>query len=153
MGEFLNELDVTEELTEGEAQEYTRHAIVLRNTLRFLRYNGALWGKSTGDPVLVRQSRERKDPMELHAAHLLLSSYGPLIRALPATSLQPERGIDLVRCESLNALDQATRIRVLQRNYAFLISMAPLTRDVKSLSRCVAQQRAVRLLPSSPHCA
>jgi hypothetical protein len=48
---------------------------------------------------------------------------------------QPNRGIDLVRCESLNALDQATRIRVLQRNYAFLISMAPLTRDVKSLSR------------------
>jgi hypothetical protein len=55
MGEFLNELDVTEELTEGEAQEYARHAIVLRNTLRFLRYNGALWGSSPGDAVLVRK--------------------------------------------------------------------------------------------------
>lgn len=55
MGEFLNELDVTEELTEGEAQEYARHAIVLRNTLRFLRYNGALWGSGPGDAVLVRK--------------------------------------------------------------------------------------------------
>lgn len=48
LGEFLRELEGTELLTEGQTQEYTRHAIVLRNALRFLRYHAALW-----DPAIA----------------------------------------------------------------------------------------------------
>jgi len=97
--EFLRELDGTELLTEGQTQEYTRHAVVLGNSLRFLRYNGSMWDNNVGN-----------------------------------NETRAEGGVDLVRCESLQALDPATRMRVLQRNYAVLISMAPLSRDINALS-------------------
>lgn len=48
--------------------------------------------------------------------------------------------MDLVRCESLQALDPATRMRVLQRNYAVLVSMSPMGRDVHALSRSVVTE-------------
>ena len=44
-------------------------------------------------------------------------------------------GLDLLRCESLNSLDAATCMRVLQKNYAVLISMVPLSKDVRSVQR------------------
>jgi len=59
--------------------------------------------------------------------------YYPTPPLCPQT--RAEGGVDLVRCESLQALDPATRMRVLQRNYAVLISMAPLSRDINALSR------------------
>lgn len=43
-------------------------------------------------------------------------------------------GVDLLRCESLNALDAATCGRVLRRNYALLVSMTPVSRDVRTVS-------------------
>ena len=36
-------------------------------------------------------------------------------------------GLDLVRCESLQSLDQSTVSRLLRRNYSLLVSMAPLS--------------------------
>eukprot|EP01135_Chromosphaera_perkinsii_P008465 Nk52_evm33s1360 gene=Nk52_evmTU33s1360 len=50
------------------------------------------------------------------------------------TSKQP---IDLIRFESLNSLDSATCSRVLNKNYQALISMAPLSNEVKSISSCL----------------
>lgn len=43
-------------------------------------------------------------------------------------------GVDLLRCESLNSLDAATCSRVLNKNYHLLISMAPLSNEVRTVS-------------------
>jgi len=39
--------------------------------------------------------------------------------------------LDLVRCESLQSLDPKVSSRVLSKNYALLISMAPLTNEIR----------------------
>ncbi|XP_045467641.1 protein FAM91A1 [Harmonia axyridis] len=43
----------------------------------------------------------------------------------------PSCGLDLVRLESLQALDEATCLRLLQKKYKLLVSMAPLNREVR----------------------
>ena len=43
-------------------------------------------------------------------------------------------GVDLLRCESLNSLDASTCSRVLNKNYHLLISMAPLSNEVRTVS-------------------
>ena len=43
-------------------------------------------------------------------------------------------GVDLLRCESLNSLDASTCSRVLNKNYNLLISMAPLSNEVRTVS-------------------
>ncbi|KAK9875112.1 hypothetical protein WA026_005906 [Henosepilachna vigintioctopunctata] len=43
----------------------------------------------------------------------------------------PGCGLDLVRLESLQALDEATCSRLLQKKYRLLVSMAPLSREVR----------------------
>ena len=43
--------------------------------------------------------------------------------------------LDLLRCESLNSLDPATCDRVLRKNYTALISMAPVSKNVRSVIR------------------
>ena len=43
----------------------------------------------------------------------------------------PSLGTDLLRCESLNSLDNDTLCRILQKNYDVLVSMAPLGQDVQ----------------------
>ncbi|XP_054708527.1 protein FAM91A1-like [Uloborus diversus] len=45
-------------------------------------------------------------------------------------------GLDLLRCESLLNLDQETCSRLLNKNYCALISMAPLTNEIRPLSSC-----------------
>ena len=45
-------------------------------------------------------------------------------------------GLDLLRCESISALGAATCRRVLQRSYAALISLAPLSRDTRTVISC-----------------
>ena len=40
-------------------------------------------------------------------------------------------GLDLVRCESLQSLDQSTVSRLLRRNYSLLVSMAPLSHNLR----------------------
>ncbi|XP_077496728.1 protein FAM91A1 [Amblyomma americanum] len=45
-------------------------------------------------------------------------------------------GLDLVRCESLQNLDQDTCARLLNKNYALLVSMAPLSNEVRPVTSC-----------------
>lgn len=45
---FLNELDRVQDVGEGEARRYYEHAVNLRDTLRFLRYNTEL---AAGEPT------------------------------------------------------------------------------------------------------
>ncbi|XP_066546562.1 protein FAM91A1 [Amia ocellicauda] len=98
---FLLELEKVESTAEGEAQRYFDHALTLRNTILFLRYNKDL----TSDPE------------------------------------QPNNGfpLDLLRCESLLGLDPATCSRVLNKNYKLLVSMAPLSNEIRPISSCTPQ--------------
>ena len=90
---FLCELDkITDYSAEGEAKRYFDHALTLRDTIQFLRYNSKV------DPGGVGV------------------------------------GVDLIRCESLNSLDVSTCSRVLNKNYNLLISMAPLSNEVRTVS-------------------
>ncbi|XP_045437463.1 protein FAM91A1 isoform X2 [Pipistrellus kuhlii] len=54
---------------------------------------------------------------------------------------QPSYGfpLDLLRCESLLGLDPATCSRVLNKNYTLLVSMAPLTNEIRPISSCTPQ--------------
>lgn len=49
------------------------------------------------------------------------------------------QGIDLLRCESLLGLDPETRSRVLNKNYSLLVSMAPLSKEIRPVSSCLPQ--------------
>ncbi|XP_053571311.1 protein FAM91A1 isoform X2 [Bombina bombina] len=58
--------------------------------------------------------------------------------------VQPEQAnaglpLDLLRCESLLGLDPATCSRVLNKNYSLLVSMAPLTNEIRPISSCTPQ--------------
>ncbi|KAG5880597.1 hypothetical protein JTB14_002402 [Gonioctena quinquepunctata] len=46
----------------------------------------------------------------------------------------PSQGLDLVRLESLHSLDEATCLRLLQKKYKLLVSMAPLCREVRPVT-------------------
>ncbi|XP_067888621.1 protein FAM91A1 isoform X2 [Heterodontus francisci] len=54
---------------------------------------------------------------------------------------QPNNGfpLDLLRCESLLGLDPATCSRVLNKNYTLLVSMAPLSNEIRPISSCTPQ--------------
>lgn len=47
--------------------------------------------------------------------------------------------LDLLRCESLLGLDPATCSRVLNKNYRLLVSMAPLSNEIRPISSCTPQ--------------
>ncbi|XP_060077726.1 protein FAM91A1-like [Ylistrum balloti] len=97
---FLTELEKVGSEAEGEARRYFVHALTLRDTLKFLRYNKDLTFESDTKTGLA---------------------------------------VDLIRCESLLGLDAATRARVLNRNYELLVSMAPLSYEIKPVSSCTPQ--------------
>uniref|UniRef100_A0A673KJQ7 Protein FAM91A1-like n=1 Tax=Sinocyclocheilus rhinocerous TaxID=307959 RepID=A0A673KJQ7_9TELE len=105
---FLMELEKVESTAEGEAQRYFDHALTLRNTILFLRYNKDL----TPD------------------------------QSLP---------LDLLRCESLLGLDPATCSRVLNKNYKLLVSMAPLSNEIRPISSCTPQAYDRLLITSWGH--
>uniref|UniRef100_A0A8C2WFR1 Family with sequence similarity 91 member A1 n=1 Tax=Cyclopterus lumpus TaxID=8103 RepID=A0A8C2WFR1_CYCLU len=100
---MMGNLSPVESTAEGEAQRYFDHALTLKNTILFLRYN--------------------KD---------LTQDQGPDI---------PNIGfpLDMLRCESLLGLDQATCNRVLNKNYKLLVSMAPLSNEIRPISSCTPQ--------------
>ncbi|XP_038580841.1 protein FAM91A1 isoform X1 [Micropterus salmoides] len=100
---FLAELEKVESTAEGEAQRYFDHALTLKNTILFLRYNKEL-----------------------------TQDQGPDI---------PNIGfpLDMLRCESLLGLDQATCSRVLNKNYKLVVSMAPLSNEIRPISSCTPQ--------------
>uniref|UniRef100_A0A2I3GXG5 FAM91 N-terminal domain-containing protein n=1 Tax=Nomascus leucogenys TaxID=61853 RepID=A0A2I3GXG5_NOMLE len=54
---------------------------------------------------------------------------------------QPNCGfsLDLLYCESLLGLDPATCSRVLNKNYMLLVSMAPLTNEIRPVRSCTPQ--------------
>ncbi|CAL1540912.1 unnamed protein product [Lymnaea stagnalis] len=103
MDSFLSELEKVGSDAEGEARRYFDHALTLRDTVRFLRYN-----------------RELVDDSDLGGTNT-------------------GQGIDLLRCESLLGLDPETRSRVLNKNYSLLVSMAPLSKEIRPVSSCVPQ--------------
>lgn len=45
-------------------------------------------------------------------------------------------GLDLVRCESMNSLDPAVCARILNKKYSLLMSMAPLSNEIRPVSSC-----------------
>ncbi|CAF0803047.1 unnamed protein product [Brachionus calyciflorus] len=96
---FLNELDkVSNESNEGEAQRYFDHALILKSTIQFLRYNT--------DLKLFSSFKEDEN--------------------LEKIAIEDEPlGVDLIRCESLGGLDEDSRQRILAKNYSILFSMAP----------------------------
>ncbi|XP_049606776.1 protein FAM91A1 isoform X2 [Syngnathus scovelli] len=100
---FLAELEKVESTAEGEAQRYFDHALTLKNTILFLRYNKEL-----------------------------TQDQGP---DLPNIGFP----LDMLRCESLLGLDQATCSRVLNKNYKLLVSMAPLSNEIRPISSCTPQ--------------
>ncbi|KAH9523750.1 hypothetical protein Btru_040824 [Bulinus truncatus] len=104
MESFLSELEkIVGSDAEGEARRYFDHALTLRDTVRFLRYNKEL----------------------VDCSELGIASGG--------------QGIDLLRCESLLGLDPETRSRVLNKNYSLLVSMAPLSKEIRPVSSSVPQ--------------
>ncbi|XP_059163010.1 protein FAM91A1-like [Physella acuta] len=103
MESFLSELEKVGSDAEGEARRYFDHALTLRDTVRFLRYN-----------------KELVDEADSGVVH-------------------NGQGIDLLRCESLLGLDPETRSRVLNKNYSLLVSMAPLSKEIRPVSSCVPQ--------------
>lgn len=52
---------------------------------------------------------------------------------------KPGFPLDMLRCESLLGLDQATCSRVLNKNYKLLVSMAPLSNEIRPISSCTPQ--------------
>ncbi|XP_067004494.2 protein FAM91A1 [Anabrus simplex] len=92
---FLSELEkISTADSEGEAQRYFDHALILRSTILFLRHN-------------------RRMGEELNLT------------------------LDLIRCESLQSLEPATCTRLLSKNYSLLVSMAPLSKEIRPISSCV----------------
>uniref|UniRef100_A0A667WLF4 Family with sequence similarity 91 member A1 n=1 Tax=Myripristis murdjan TaxID=586833 RepID=A0A667WLF4_9TELE len=112
---FLAELEKVESTAEGEAQRYFDHALTLKNTILFLRYNKEL-----------------------------TQDQGPDI---------PNIGfpLDMLRCESLLGLDPATCSRVLNKNYKLLVSMAPLSNEIRPISSCTPQVYDRLLITSWGH--
>uniref|UniRef100_A0AAY4CMV4 Protein FAM91A1 n=1 Tax=Denticeps clupeoides TaxID=299321 RepID=A0AAY4CMV4_9TELE len=112
---FLMELEKVESTAEGEAQRYFDHALTLRNTILFLRYNKELTSDQSPD--------------------------------IPNIGLP----LDLLRCESLLGLDPATCSRVLNKNYKLLVSMAPLSNEIRPISSCTPQAYDRLLITSWGH--
>lgn len=112
---FLSELDKVEEDklgNEGEAQRYFDHAIILKSTIKFLRYNPELTIFSGLKPKFEVLSDETEAEAAAVAADEVVSEQEPM-------------GVDLLRCESLASLDDESRQRVLAKNYSIIFSMAP----------------------------
>ena len=49
-------------------------------------------------------------------------------------SLRHSSGLDLVRCESLQSLEQSTVSRLLNKNYSLIVCMAPLSHQLRVLA-------------------
>eukprot|EP00794_Sanderia_malayensis_P004770 gene4770-5397_t len=97
MDSLLQELEKVENVAEGEARRYFDHAVVLKDTIQFLRNNKELgFEEETGNSL----------------------------------------ALDLLRCESMNSLDPATCERILNKRYSLLISMAPLSNEIRPLTSC-----------------
>ncbi|KNC75179.1 hypothetical protein, variant [Sphaeroforma arctica JP610] len=169
---FLEELVKVKsgDLMQGDAQRFFDHAIVLRNTLMFLRSGaggldgclsadgpsldhtrGAVGGLiedvSGGDSTssletatvgdVAKYSTEAKTGTDESSSNATAADvHHEMAKTRVEQDNTPKQRvmIDLLRLESLYNLDAHTRTRVLAKNYRLLISMAPLSVDVRSLS-------------------
>ena len=122
---FLGELDKVEEDklgNEGEAQRYFDHAIILKSTIKFLRYNPELTvfsGYFSGGA-----KTPKCEPLASLVDINETKEEGDLNEQEYPNEQEP-MGVDLLRCESLASLDDESRQRVLAKNYSILFSMAP----------------------------
>lgn len=89
----------------GEAERYFLHAILLCQTIQFLRHNFDL----TKD-FMINDNNDTTNESITHTKGL---------------------GLDLIRCESLLNLDQDSCERLLIRNYELLMSVAPLSNETQ----------------------
>lgn len=85
LNDFLKELDNIQVNAEGEAQRYFEHAIALRNTLKFLRYNENITSSiSDGGIDLLRYERLNSlDPAA--KSRILKETYSLLISMTPVS--------------------------------------------------------------------
>ena len=100
---------------EGEAQRYFDHAVTLRDTILFLRNNVNLLPDYNNSAINNNSNNADNN-----------NSNNEVV----ATSNLHGFGLDLIRCESLYSLDRATCARILKRNYALVISLAPLSNEI-----------------------
>ena len=151
---FLTELEKVEEDklgNEGEARRYFEHAIILKYTIRFLRYNADLTVYSGGGgggggasniasqlarspsfkPSLsITESKEehqqQKESDVVDTSETKTSEIKVItdVNDVENECYEP-MGVDLLRCESLASLDDESKQRVLAKNYSVLFSMAP----------------------------
>jgi len=94
---------VPNEQSEGEAQRYFDHAIILKKTIQFLRHNKKL---NVFSGIKTQKTEEKSEE---------------------SASSEETIGVDLLRCESLAGLDEESKQRILAKNYSILISMAPIS--------------------------
>ncbi|KAG7270205.1 LOW QUALITY PROTEIN: hypothetical protein CRUP_035937 [Coryphaenoides rupestris] len=182
---FLAELEKVESTAEGEAQRYFDHALTLKNTILFLRYNKELTQDqgpdipNIGFPldmlrcesllgleqatcsrvlnknykllVSMRRSATRSDPSAAARLRLLITSWGHDPGVVPTSNVLAMLNDALTHsavliqaspwtcCASLLGLEQATCSRVLNKNYKLLVSMAPLSNEIRPVSSCTPQ--------------
>ncbi|KAG8225235.1 hypothetical protein J437_LFUL009805, partial [Ladona fulva] len=119
---------------EGEARRYFDHALLLRSTLLALRPQQNLttqtWPPQT-------PTSEALPSFGANASH---GSGTNNSQGISECSSNPDAfrlPLDLVRIESLQSLDPETRSRLLNKNYRLLVSMAPLSKEIRPISSCV----------------
>lgn len=149
---FLAELEKVEEdkqSNEGDAHRYFEHAIVLKSTIKFLRYNLDLsvysgGGGCASSQQLTRSTSSKLAPVDENESTRVNNEQQQQNNEMKITTQTEETaeemkededttrcgghepmGVDLLRCESLASLDEESRQRVLAKNYSVLISMAP----------------------------
>jgi hypothetical protein len=106
LDDFLNQIcQIDIRQSEGEAERYFEHAIILGNTIRFLRQNEAKKIQNC------------------------------------------DGGVDLLRQERLQSLEHQARLRILNRSYCLLISMAPHTPTEMATVTCAIPPHFGPLVP------
>lgn len=118
---FLSELEKVDTIAEGEAQRYFDHAITLRDTIRFLRYNKDLSPTPASDG-----SSSNGTGVDLLRCESLLGLE-------PATCARVlNKNYRLVTIVS--ACSCSTPISI-----SLLVSMAPLSNEIRPVSSCTPQ--------------
>eukprot|EP01100_Stratorugosa_tubuloviscum_P009482 TRINITY_DN3982_c0_g1_i2.p1 TRINITY_DN3982_c0_g1~~TRINITY_DN3982_c0_g1_i2.p1 ORF type:complete len:732 (-),score=274.06 TRINITY_DN3982_c0_g1_i2:51-2246(-) len=84
LDEFLTELDkIDDDISEGEAQRYFEHAVTLRNTLRFLRYNTHAWIEGCDGGIDLLRCERLRELDQQTRYRILSKNYGLLLSIAP----------------------------------------------------------------------
>lgn len=110
----IHSINVEEE--GDEAERYFLNAIMLYRTVQFLRNNPSLTGSLISEDLCASEHTEQSN-------------------SPPRQSKEPQGlGLDLIRCDSLMNLDAEISERLLSKNYAALLSIAPISRESRLIS-------------------